>query len=85
MPKVGGPAAAVELRGRFAALPILLTSGYSEWIGADELANCDHLRKPYRPTVLVRLLRKILDSADSENIVSGEMNTILVDRPSSGC
>jgi two-component system, cell cycle sensor histidine kinase and response regulator CckA len=62
MPKMGGVATVAELRSRFADLPVVLTSGYCEWTHAEELANCHYVRKPYSPTELVRLVRKVLDS-----------------------
>jgi PAS domain S-box-containing protein len=63
MPKLGGPAAAAKLLERFAALPLLYTSGYSQ--DSDGLANAilsaHYLQKPYSPTTLGRLVREILN------------------------
>jgi two-component system, cell cycle sensor histidine kinase and response regulator CckA len=63
MPRMGGTAAATHLRGRFPTLPILFTSGYSESTGAAAslLPNSYYLQKPYSPTALGRVIRKILD------------------------
>ncbi len=63
MPKLGGAATAARLAGRFAALPVLFTSGYSA--DSDAAPVCDaktrYLQKPYSPTTLGRLVRQILD------------------------
>ena len=62
MPKLGGPAAAVELSARFEQIRVLLTSGYSA--ESDVIpygAKGRYLQKPYSPTTLARLVRQILD------------------------
>jgi two-component system cell cycle sensor histidine kinase/response regulator CckA len=63
MPKLGGAATAATLAGRFATMPVLFTSGYSA--GSGGMPVCDakarYLHKPYSPTTLGRLVRKILD------------------------
>src|SRR6266852_6304328 len=51
MPKLGGAATAARLAGRFAAMPVLYTSGYSA--GSEGVPACDaktrYLQKPYSP------------------------------------
>jgi CheY-like chemotaxis protein len=64
MPKMTGITAAGKLRGRLPDLPIMLTSSYSELSGTTEVPNCYCVRKPYSPTALAHLIRKIFDSAD---------------------
>ena len=65
MPKLGGTATAAKLLSRFADLPVLLTSGYSQDSAALEAAcpSGRYLQKPYSPTMLGRLVREILDQA----------------------
>ena len=67
MPRMGGTAAAIELRSRFPDLPVLFTSGYSESTGvaATLLQKSHYLQKPYSPTALARVIRKILDGKAS--------------------
>ena len=63
MPKLGGPAAAADLAGRFPQMRVLFTSGYSA-AGDDVPAGGTqgrYLQKPYSPTTLAHLVRKILD------------------------
>jgi DNA-binding NtrC family response regulator len=66
MPKLGGSATAAKLAERFADLPVLFTSGYSQ--DADGVAaateNARYLQKPYSPTTLGRIVREILDQAE---------------------
>ena len=64
MPRMGGTATASHLRGRFAVLPILFTSGYLESTGAAAslFPGSYSLQKPYSPTSLARVLRKILEA-----------------------
>jgi DNA-binding response OmpR family regulator len=66
MPRMGGTATA--LRARLARLPVLFTSGYSEATGvtASQLPNSHYLQKPYSPTSLVRVIRRILDGEGQE-------------------
>jgi two-component system cell cycle sensor histidine kinase/response regulator CckA len=68
MPKLGGVATAARLVGRFAAMPVLYTSGYSA--GSDGVPACDaktrYLQKPYSPTTLGRLVRQILDEPSAQ-------------------
>jgi two-component system cell cycle sensor histidine kinase/response regulator CckA len=63
MPKLGGPAAAAKLAGRFAQMRVLFTSGYSA--ASDSVPSGDatgrYLQKPYSPTTLAHLVREILD------------------------
>ena len=63
MPRLGGTATATQLHGQLPALPVLFTSGYSESTGAAAslLPNSYFLQKPYSPTALGRVIRKILD------------------------
>lgn len=65
MPRMGGTA--THLRERFSTLPILFTSGYTESTGvaASLLPNSYYLQKPYSPTALGRVIRKILDPVRS--------------------
>lgn len=67
MPKMGGPEAAAKLAARFAHLPILFTSGYSQesrGLEADSL-HARFLQKPYSPSTLSRMVREILDETKS--------------------
>jgi two-component system cell cycle sensor histidine kinase/response regulator CckA len=68
MPKFGGPATAAKLAERFAGLPVLFTSGYSQDVDAVAAAsaNARYLQKPYSPTTLGRLVREILDQAEAK-------------------
>ena len=63
MPNLGGVATAARLASRFAAMPVLFTSGYSA--ASEGMPACDartrYLQKPYSPTTLGRLVRQILD------------------------
>jgi two-component system, cell cycle sensor histidine kinase and response regulator CckA len=63
MPKMGGPATAATLVKRFAQLPILFTSGYSQENHSVAGVNVaeHYLQKPYSPTALARLVREVLD------------------------
>jgi len=74
MPRMGGTATATQLRSRFPGLPVLFTSGYSESTGAAAslLPNSHYLQKPYSPTALGRVIRKILDPAGNEAVVSSK-------------
>jgi len=58
-------AAAAKLKERFADLPVLFTSGYSENTGAgrSQVANSEYLQKPYSPMALARAIRRMLDPA----------------------
>jgi two-component system, cell cycle sensor histidine kinase and response regulator CckA len=68
MPKLGGPAVAARLAGRFPGLPVLLTSGYSASAGAepDALDPRHYLQKPYSPTALARRVREMLNQHRKE-------------------
>ncbi len=63
MPKLGGPATAAKLAGRFAQMRVLFTSGYSAACDPvpAEGATGRYLQKPYSPTTLAHLVREILD------------------------
>jgi two-component system cell cycle sensor histidine kinase/response regulator CckA len=65
MPKLGGAATAAKLAERFAGLPVLFTSGYSQDSEgvSPGIANSRYLQKPYSPTALGRVVREILDGA----------------------
>jgi two-component system, cell cycle sensor histidine kinase and response regulator CckA len=66
MPKLGGPAAAEKLAGRFAKMQVLFTSGYSSGcLPVGDVKN-RYLQKPYSPTTLGRLVREILDEPAAE-------------------
>jgi len=64
MPHLGGPAAAAQLLARYPDLPILFTSGYSEYprLAASQSPASRYLQKPYSPTSLGRTIREILDN-----------------------
>src|SRR5208337_1673892 len=68
MPHLGGPAAAAQLLARFPNLPILFTSGYSEYPDADvSLAPASrYLQKPYSPISLGRAIREILGNPQTQ-------------------
>jgi len=63
MPKLGGPATAAKLAGRFPRMRVLFTSGYSAASDAAPAggATAHYLQKPYSPTTLAHLVREILD------------------------
>jgi nitrogen-specific signal transduction histidine kinase len=63
MPKLGGPAVAAKLAGRFAQMRVLFTSGYSAAAGGVPSGDAKgrYLQKPYSPTTLAHLVREILD------------------------
>jgi two-component system, cell cycle sensor histidine kinase and response regulator CckA len=64
MPHLGGVETASKLVTRFPNLPILFTSGYSEY--TDKMASrppaSHYLQKPYNPSSLSKMIRKILDA-----------------------
>ncbi|MFI5097017.1 MAG: response regulator [Candidatus Acidiferrales bacterium] len=64
MPHLGGPAAAAQLLARYPDLPILFTSGYSEYprLAVSQAPASRYLQKPYSPTSLGRTIREILDN-----------------------
>jgi CheY-like chemotaxis protein len=64
MPHLGGPAAAAQLLARFPSLPILFTSGYSEYprLDVSRAPASRFLQKPYSPTSLGRAIRENLDN-----------------------
>ena len=68
MPHLGGPAAAAQLLARFPDLPILFTSGYSEYPRADVLLTSAsrYLQKPYSPLSLGRAIREILGNRQTQ-------------------
>jgi PAS domain S-box-containing protein len=72
MPKLGGPATAAKLAERFADLPVLFTSGYSQDSDgvAAATANARYLQKPYSPTTLGRIVREILDQTAAKKAAS---------------
>jgi PAS domain S-box-containing protein len=72
MPKLGGLAASERIAARFDNLPILFTSGYSQ--DSEGLAaarpSARYLQKPYSPTSLGRIVREILNQAQTQPISS---------------
>jgi two-component system, cell cycle sensor histidine kinase and response regulator CckA len=68
MPNLGGVATAARLASRFAGMPILFTSGYSA--ASEGMPACDahtrYLQKPYSPTTLGCLVRRILDEPPAQ-------------------
>jgi CheY-like chemotaxis protein len=72
MPKLGGPATAAKLAERFADLPVLFTSGYSQDSDgvAATTASARYLQKPYSPTTLGRIVREILDQTEVKKAAS---------------
>jgi two-component system, cell cycle sensor histidine kinase and response regulator CckA len=72
MPRMGGPATAIELLARFPKLPILFTSGYTERSASAEaeLSSSHYLQKPYSPTALGRVIRQMLGEAPTATPVS---------------
>jgi two-component system cell cycle sensor histidine kinase/response regulator CckA len=72
MPKLGGPATAAKLAERFADLPVLFTSGYSQDSdgAAATTTNARYLQKPYSPTTLGRIVREILDQTEAKKAAS---------------
>ncbi len=62
MPHLGGPATAAQLLARFPDLPILFTSGHSEYprLAVSQVPTSRYLQKPYSPTSLGRAIREIL-------------------------
>jgi two-component system, cell cycle sensor histidine kinase and response regulator CckA len=71
MPRMGGAATAKQLRNRFPGLPIVFTSGYAESKSGNTSAidNSNYLQKPYSPTSLSRMIRKVLDPAGSAELL----------------
>ena len=63
MPKLGGPATAVQLLHRLPSLPIIFTSGYSQDPSAFPASPnpMTYLQKPYSPMALAKLVRSVLD------------------------
>jgi len=68
MPRMGGVATAVKLRGLYPNLPILFTSGYSENAGStfSQVPNSAYLQKPYSPVSLARSIRRMLSVEPQE-------------------
>ncbi|MGB2675626.1 MAG: response regulator [Candidatus Acidiferrum sp.] len=68
MPRLGGPAAAAQLLARFPDLPILFTSGYSEYphLAVSQAPASRYLQKPYSPTSLGRAIREILGNPQTQ-------------------
>jgi hypothetical protein len=71
-PKLGGPATALKLKTLFAGMPVLFTSGYSQdpEESSSVMADARFLQKPYSPTMLGRLVRKILNEAKERTLAS---------------
>jgi two-component system cell cycle sensor histidine kinase/response regulator CckA len=68
MPHLGGPAAAAQLLARFPDLPILFTSGYSEYPrpAVSQAPASRYLQKPYSPIALGRVIREILGNSQTQ-------------------
>jgi len=68
MPHLGGPATAAQLLARFPGLPILFTSGYSEYprLAVSQTPASRYLQKPYSPTSLGRAIRDILGNPQAQ-------------------
>jgi PAS domain S-box-containing protein len=68
MPHLGGLATAAQLLARFPGLPILYTSGYSEYssLSVSQTPASRYLQKPYSPTSLGRAIREILGNPQSQ-------------------
>ena len=58
MPGMNGVELATEIRRRYPAIPVVLTSGYSDVLAAEGTHGFDLLRKPYSVTDLSRVLRR---------------------------
>jgi PAS domain S-box-containing protein len=63
MPGLGGEATFHEIRRRWPALPVVVSSGYMPQEGGD-LQHVPFLAKPYRPSELIDLLRRVLEPQD---------------------
>jgi CheY-like chemotaxis protein len=63
MPGLGGEATFHEIRRRWPALPVVVSSGYMPQEGG-ELQHVPFLAKPYRPSELIDLLRRVLEPQD---------------------
>jgi PAS domain S-box-containing protein len=63
MPGLGGEATFHEIRRRWPALPVVVSSGYMPQEGGD-LQDVPFLAKPYRPSELIDLLRRVLEPQD---------------------
>jgi len=64
MPGLGGEATFHELRRRWPALPVVVSSGYMPQEGGD-LQHVPFLAKPYRPSELIDLLRRVLEPQEA--------------------
>jgi two-component system cell cycle sensor histidine kinase/response regulator CckA len=73
MPEMGGKAMVEWLQATHPELPILFTSGYTDW-DLDEAMDkkIEFLPKPYTPSALVRRTRKVIDDARREVTASVE-------------
>jgi DNA-binding NtrC family response regulator len=73
MPKLGGPATAAQLAGRFGEIRVLFTSRYSAASEAVPPGGgiARYLQKPYSPTTLAHLVREILDEPPSSEADTG--------------
>jgi len=61
MPGMSGVELAQELRRKYPALPIILTSGYSNVLAKNGTDGFELLHKPYSIDELSRALRKVSD------------------------
>ena len=60
MPGMNGLAMAQVLRERFASLPLLLTSGYSQVLADEGAHGFELLKKPYSVDALARRLQQVV-------------------------
>lgn len=66
-------AAAAQLLARFPGLPILFTSGYSEYprLEISQAPASRFLQKPYSPTSLAKAIREILRQSANASVLIG--------------
>jgi two-component system, cell cycle sensor histidine kinase and response regulator CckA len=65
MPGIGGPELAIRLRMKRPTLRVLLMSGYDEHsLGAGGASYSSFIAKPFRPEVLAKKIRDVLDAEE---------------------
>jgi two-component system cell cycle sensor histidine kinase/response regulator CckA len=65
MPGIGGPELAVRLRMRRPTMRVLLMSGYDEYSLASSAGSySSFIAKPFRPEMLAKRIREVLDSTE---------------------
>jgi len=62
MPGIGGVELGLEIRRRYPALPVVLTSGYSNVLAEEGRQGFELVQKPYAVEELSRVLRRVLRS-----------------------